>query len=138
MQTTVDKIQDLNTWPSLSGYLDYITDSRMKEYMRPYVGQTEAPPIRISSHIRMMKLGVENTLHYFIFNKGREFRSWTFIRLWSIRDDILRDSEHNRERAVFLQNLLETLFCMVFQSLPGSVLQNYFGPVLFQMARTQI
>ncbi|KAI1912220.1 hypothetical protein LOZ61_003381 [Ophidiomyces ophidiicola] len=89
-------------WPPHSGYLDYITDDRNPEYWRPYVGQASNPA------------------------GAPKYRSMNYIRLWSLPQNVVGDKDAGSSR-LLLNNILETLMCRAFQSLPSIELQKYFG-----------
>ena len=99
--------------------------------MRPYVGQASIPPVRIPCHIRMMKTGEMCTLHYYMFNVARQFRRWNFVRLWTITNlpEGTIDDSTSEKRYTLLSNILEMTFCRVFQSLPATILEVFFGPL---------
>lgn len=113
-----------SSWPAYSGYLDYIKDDRNKDYWRPYVGQTSNPAKRINKHFEAFKRAKNQPLHYFIASKGRGHRSMNVIRLWSLPNgDCINDGQSR----ILLSNILETVMCRAFQSLPRTVLQEFFG-----------
>lgn len=121
-------VNDYESWPSNSGYLDFLTDSRNLDYWRPYVGQTVTPLARITRHIQTMKIGDKTSLHYYVFNNVPESRCWNFVRLWTINTNSGENTNASSEtRNHLLSNILEMTFCRAFQSLPALVLEAFFG-----------
>ncbi|KAG2022220.1 hypothetical protein GB937_004315 [Aspergillus fischeri] len=71
-------------WPLNSGYLDYVSDDRDPDYWRPYVGQSSNTEQRIAQHVRAIRTGDTDTLHYFVIRRGDGHRTANFIRLWTL------------------------------------------------------
>ncbi|KKA21257.1 hypothetical protein T310_4698 [Rasamsonia emersonii CBS 393.64] len=117
------QLQDLDHWPPNSGYLDYITDNRNQHYWRAYVGQSEAPLLRIKHHMRTIYSGDHDTLHYYIVHKGSGHRQANFIRLWTIVYPPTMDTSV----LVVTSNVLEMVMTRAFQSHLPEVLEKYFG-----------
>lgn len=105
--------QQTDPWPEKIGYLDYVTDSRLEEYFRIYVGQSGHRLARImQQHIQSVLQSKRNSLHYFILWIGNGFRSANFLRLWSFQDDEpVVDWYHTK------CDILELLLCVFFDSL---------------------
>lgn len=101
------------------GYYALVTDDRNLAYLRSYVGQTKCARRRILyGHIQSNLQGDYTTLFYFIVWLGNGHRTLTFLRLWSPlseEDSIWRQVKFN---------LLESLFCKVFESHHGSLSRN--------------
>jgi hypothetical protein len=105
------------------GYLDYVTDDRVIDYYRPYVGQTTDGEKRIIlDHIHAVLLSQTSTLHYYIVWRGNGHRSSNFITLWAFPQPLPQDEIINIQR-----NFLELVFCYAFRSLRQSTLEQIFG-----------
>ncbi|KAJ0417737.1 hypothetical protein BJY00DRAFT_315683 [Aspergillus carlsbadensis] len=113
-------------WPWESGYLDYITDDRSSGYWRPYVGQASQPGVIIHQHLTAAAKNNRETLHYYILSQGQGKRAMNYIRLWSLPAQLAADA-HGKQTRLLLNNILETLMCRAFQSLPKSELKLLFG-----------
>ncbi|KAK1763475.1 hypothetical protein QBC33DRAFT_622894 [Phialemonium atrogriseum] len=101
-------------WPTHIGYLDYVTDDRNDEYIRPYSGQTNKGPRRIIvQHAQSILLNKSNSLHYFVIWVGNGHRQANFIMLWSALPQDWNDWMQLRF------NMLEAIFCSAFQSHHG-------------------
>lgn len=112
----LDDIRSRQTdpWPTRVGYLDYITDSRLQQYVRLYVGQSGKSYARIiEQHIQAILRGKRDTLHYFILWMGNGNRTSNFIRLWSFVDQDPEDDWYDIKC-----DILELLFCIYMSSLP--------------------
>lgn len=103
------------------GYLSFTTDSRDPDYFRIYVGQTSKGGRRILEHRTAFLSEHCDTLHYYISFLGRDHRESQFFTLWVLNGDG-RDAWTR-----FRQNVLELLFCFLFQTLPRATLQPYFA-----------
>ena len=106
--------------------MDFVTDSRNRTYIRFYVGQSIMVLFRVDTHIRKILKGSCKTLHHYILQLGRGFRTSNWLRLWTIPHNLDRDPTHQD----LLQNFLEMLFCGAFQSLPSKELVKNFGDQL--------
>ncbi|KAJ5808567.1 hypothetical protein N7474_009836 [Penicillium riverlandense] len=111
----------ITKWPAIGGYLLYITSSEAEEFWRPYAGQGSLLKRRIPQHITEVLHGRNNTLCYWVASKpGRQLN---FIRLW----EIIEEDEDTRQSIELLNNLLEMVFCLAFQSLPLPTLERFLG-----------
>ncbi|KAH7304927.1 hypothetical protein B0I35DRAFT_444459 [Stachybotrys elegans] len=123
-----------NDWPDSGGYVDGVTDLRHNRYIRFYVGQSHRLPIRISiEHAKRIRNSSTNSLHCFTLARGMGHRCANFLRLWSIPDGSFLPEAVGQmgdvpDRIILIQNILEMTFCYAFRSLPGVVLEPYFGP----------
>ncbi|KGO39200.1 hypothetical protein PEX1_063420 [Penicillium expansum] len=113
-----------NLWSPNGGYVDIVTDSRNHEYWRAYPGQSKEPPNRIKIHNRAILRGSRSTLHYYVIAQGQGYRAANWLKLWEVPTDTQLSCT---SRAVAL-NVLEMTMCRAFQSLPGSILEAYYGP----------
>ncbi|KAJ6020676.1 hypothetical protein N7540_006180 [Penicillium herquei] len=119
-----DQTKDPGIWSAPhGGYLDFITDQRLQDYWRPYVGQSTAPRFRVTTHHRRIQARSTDCLHYWIIYKGDGQRLANFIRLWKIPfpenvDWLVK---------IVLENFLEQVMCRAFHSLPPSTLEEMFG-----------
>ncbi|KAJ5424671.1 hypothetical protein N7445_010644 [Penicillium cf. griseofulvum] len=111
-------------WNPNGGYVDIVTDSRNSEYWRAYPGQSKDPPCRIKIHNRAILRGSKSTLHYYVIAQGQGYRAANWLKLWEATKDTQLPCT---SRAVSL-NILEMAMCRAFESLPGSILEAYFGP----------
>ncbi|GIC92158.1 uncharacterized protein Aud_008619 [Aspergillus udagawae] len=110
-------------WPLNSGYLDYVTDDRDPDYWRPYVGQSSNTEQRIAQHVRAIRTGDTDTLHYFVIRRGDGHRTANFVRLWTLALPENVDPVINTA----LNNILEMIMARCFQSLPPEELTRVFG-----------
>lgn len=96
------------------GYLDFITDSRDREWLRLYVGQCAEVLRRVvNGHAQSILKASIDSLHYFMIWLGNGCRSANFIRLWKVEDH--EDDDWKKIR----MNLLEALFCQAFSTHHG-------------------
>lgn len=105
--------------------MDIVTDLRNKEYWRAYPGQSKDPSERIKIHNRQILRGSTSTLHYYVISQGQGYRAANWLKLWEVPKGLQLSSAF---RAVAL-NDLEMTMCRAFQSLPGSILEAYYGPI---------
>lgn len=104
--------------------MDYVTEDRDLEYWRPYIGQSNNPKHRIAQHIRAIRSGDTNTLHYYIISKGEGYRRANFLKLWTLTlPDGIDTMVH-----ITLNNVLEMVMARAFQSLAPGLLLDSFGP----------
>ena len=91
--------------------------------------------IRVAvEHAHEITSGSADTLHYYILARGTGHRYARFLRLWSappletpnMSEEI--DTTLAVARFAPVLNVLEMTFCRAFQSLPGCVLTDFFGP----------
>lgn len=102
------------SWATPMGYLDFITDSRDREWLRLYVGQcVEVLRRVINGHAQSILKASIDTLHYFMIWLGNGCRSANFIRLWKVED--YEDDDWKKIR----MNILEVLFCQAFSTHHG-------------------
>ncbi|KAJ5833195.1 hypothetical protein N7474_001506 [Penicillium riverlandense] len=120
------QIRNNLSWTADEGYLDYVIDVRFDNYWRSYVGQSNDTHQRVSYHIRQIKNGAYNTLHYFVIKRGEGSRVPNFIKLWRL---VLPRSVDPAVREV-CSNVLEMGMTRAFQSLPPKELENAFGAPL--------
>ena len=113
-------------WNTPMGYLDFITDDRMWEWLRLYVGQCVNGLRRIvNSHIQIVLRGDYDSLHQFIVWLGNGHRTMNFIRLWKFPEyhHPENESEETTEREKswrsMKMNFLEALFCKAFSTHHG-------------------
>lgn len=104
--------------------MDIVTDSRNTEYWRAYPGQSKDPLARIKTHNRAILRGSTSTLHYYVIAQGQGCQAANWLKLWEVPKDTQLSCT---SRAVAL-NVLEMKMCCAFQSLPGSILETYYGP----------
>ncbi|KAJ5728487.1 hypothetical protein N7493_004817 [Penicillium malachiteum] len=106
--------------------MDYVTDSRDKEYWRAYVGQTSSLAERIPQHCRAIQKGKLSSLHYWMIcdPTARGYRFANFIRLWSFQVTFPQNTDKDVVNG--FENILETCFTCVFQTLSPSIL-DLFG-----------
>lgn len=117
-------------WGSImsAGYLDFVLDDRDAKYTRYYVGQSNQIEGRIQTHKHNISQRNNNTLHYYIIAMGEGHRRPNFLSLWSLPQGHHVDEKKRQRRDLLFNNILETVFCRAFESLPAETLQNYFGP----------
>lgn len=126
-------------WPEKGGYADGVFDDRLPDYVRFYVGQSSRLRVRISAeHSAKILNGNVKALHYFVLARGRGHRSARFLRLWTCPPGPSQTEPENREsegatqsRFELTQNLLKMTFCRAFESLPASILTQFFGPAAY-------
>lgn len=114
-------------------------DNRLPDYVRFYIGQSSRLRVRISAeHSAKILNGNVKALHYFVLARGRGHRSARFLRLWTCPSGSSQAKLENREsegvtqsRFELIQNLLKMTFCRAFESLPGSILTQFFGPAAY-------
>ncbi|KAL3460047.1 hypothetical protein BJX64DRAFT_300957 [Aspergillus heterothallicus] len=97
-----------NIWSPNGGYVDIVTDDRNREYWRAYPGQSKDP----------------STLHYYVIAQGQGYRAANWLKLW----EVPKDTELSCTFRAVALNILEMTMCCAFQSLPGSILETYYGP----------
>jgi len=107
------------------GYLDFITDDRDESYLKFYVGQASSVSRRISQHRSSFARGQTDSLHYYIFALGQEYRHSDFIRLFRSPSEIFGHLDPNREDVVMLMNILELAMGIAFRSLTQNVLNRF-------------
>ncbi|KAF3393630.1 hypothetical protein DPV78_009845 [Talaromyces pinophilus] len=120
-----------NYWPVNSGYADIVLDDRVKEYWRSYIGQAGIPLQRFIDHLKGAMRSKPTTLHYFVIWKGLGYRSMNFLRLWTLPGPDSRF--YHEEKSYIFSNVLEMVFCRVFQSLPQESLQDFFPEIKNQV-----
>ncbi|KAJ5283161.1 hypothetical protein N7505_001141 [Penicillium chrysogenum] len=135
MLDDIHRVQDpLSEWPTIGGYLLYITSSEAEEYWRPYAGQATVLVRRIPQHITEVIHGRINTLCYWVASKpGRQLN---FIRLWEItpeEEDTHQSIELLNTLLELLNTLLEMIFCLGFQTLPQQTLTRFLGDQEFSL-----
>ncbi|KAJ5587269.1 uncharacterized protein N7459_003034 [Penicillium hispanicum] len=113
-----------NIWGPDGGYVNIVTDLRNHEYWRAYPGRSKEPLERIKVHNRQILRGSVSTLHYYIISQGQGHRKANWLKLWQVPEGLQVSSTF---RAVAL-NVLEMTMCRAFQSLPGDILETYYGP----------
>ncbi|RMJ21974.1 hypothetical protein PHISP_07151, partial [Aspergillus sp. HF37] len=108
---TSDMQQDLgDVKGQTGGYLAIVTDTAESTYWRPYIGQSSNLHRRFSQHRQAFNQKDESALNYFIMSRHGS-RQLNFMLLWKISEDKLKRDDT-------LNNLLEMLMCLAFQSLP--------------------
>jgi hypothetical protein len=110
--------------------LDYVSDDRDPDYWRPYVGQSSNTEQRIAQHVRAIRTGDTDTLHYFVIRRGDGHRTANFVRLWTVSLPESVDPAINTA----LNNILEMIMARSFQSLPLFQRAQYY---LASSPRTQ-
>jgi hypothetical protein len=113
-----------NTWPVNGGYCDIVTDDFDTEFWRAYVGQSKSAAIRIEQHLAAHRNQWKNSLHYYFVAEGNGTRHMNFIFLWSVPLSFVQDKSA-RTSVVLLNNILETLMCYAFQSLPSASIKKF-------------
>jgi hypothetical protein len=102
------------SWETPMGYLDFVTDSRDREWLRLYVGQcVEVLRRVVNGHAQSILKTSIDSLHYFMIWLGNGSRSANFIRLWKVEEH--EDDDWKKIR----MNLLEALFCQAFSTHHG-------------------
>lgn len=122
-------------WSEGGGYVEAVLDDRHPDYIRFYPGQSSRLDLRIAcAHARKIANGNTQALHYFVMARGRGHRYARFLKLWrcsSVSTSTMAATTNSKHyqlsRTEMLQNLLEMTFCCAFQSLPATVLTEYFG-----------
>ena len=69
-----------------------------------------------------MTRGSHKTLHYYVLSRGTGYRTARFIRLWNLDNPEVDDETDQK----LMHDILEMVFCRVFQTLPAKVLGTYF------------
>lgn len=122
-------------WSEAGGYVEAVLDDRHPDYIRFYPGQSSRLALQIArAHARKIANGNTQALHYFVLARGRGHRYARYLKLWrcssvstSTMAGTTNSKHHQLSRTELLQNLLEMAFCCAFQSLPATVLTEYFG-----------
>lgn len=99
----------------------YITSEDMEFYWRPYVGQSNQLSRRLHEHVKAFHLRQADSLVYWIASRSN-LRQMNFIRLWQLQLE-----ESMKESWDLINNLVEMLMCLCFQSLPLPQLQRFIG-----------
>jgi hypothetical protein len=122
--------QNLDSAPlhNSCGYVDFITDSRSPYYLRFYVGQSDNLVFRWYDHCMNILRGSYHTLHYFVLQLGKGFRTANLLRLWTIPGCENKDCTtlHTATQAL-RKNFLEMLLCGSFHALSPDYLKKFFG-----------
>lgn len=134
-QTQTRQFMRQELWSEAGGYVEAVLDDRHPVYIRFYPGQSSRLDLRIAcAHARKIANGNTQALHYFVMARGHGHRYARFLKLWrcssvsiSTMTGTLNSKHHQLSRTEMLQNLLEMTFCCAFQSLPATVLTEYFG-----------
>uniref|UniRef100_A0A093V5P7 Uncharacterized protein n=1 Tax=Talaromyces marneffei PM1 TaxID=1077442 RepID=A0A093V5P7_TALMA len=114
-------------WEVDGGYLDFITDDRNPAYFRSYVGQSNFPKRRENYHINAILANYDSALHYHVPIKGYGHRHPNFIQLWKTGPDQVGEF-YDQTLLILVKNILEMVPCMAFQTLPPTILKEYFEP----------
>ena len=109
--------------PGSKGYCNFVSDDRDDQYLRFYIGQATVLVFRIYYHSLAILKGKADTLQYYILQLGNGSRTANFLLLWDLLVEVQRVPQHRS----LMQNFLQMLFCRVFESLPGSILHEFFG-----------
>uniref|UniRef100_A0A8H7NKH2 Uncharacterized protein n=1 Tax=Bionectria ochroleuca TaxID=29856 RepID=A0A8H7NKH2_BIOOC len=126
-----DQFEDPIIWTEkdIGGYVLIGLDDRDKYYIRYYIGQSFRLSTRVCiQHAEAIWNSDTRRLCYYVLTKGKGYRSASFVRLWSTDFSTIQTLPD--KQIELLQNVLEMVFCLTFESLPASVLKAFLGRAL--------
>ncbi|KAL3472126.1 hypothetical protein BJX99DRAFT_236161 [Aspergillus californicus] len=109
-----------NLWGPNRGYVDIITDSRKNKYWRAYPGQSKDLLGRIKTHNRAICAGRKAHCTTMPLRRDKIVEQQTGLSFGKCQSTL---SYHASPGLV-----LEMTMCCAFQSLPGAILEVYYGP----------
>jgi hypothetical protein len=125
LDTIVRKQPSPSEWPKIGGYLLYITDRESAGYWRPYIGQSNDLGRRVGEHAKIFLSKDKRALLYYIASRAST-RQMNFIHLWTVEG---YEGKEKRKEQDLVNNILEMLMCLWFQSLPLPRLHIFLGEV---------